>query len=91
MRERLTAGDTDEQVFEYVVARYGDYVLFKPPWKPTTDALWLAPFVIGIFGILAVVSVFRRARARPQITPDLSADEERQLAQMNDTNTDRTS
>ena len=91
VRERLTAGDTDEQVFEYVVARYGDYVLFKPPWKPTTYALWLAPFVIGIFGILAVMSVFRRACARPQITPDLSAEEERQLAQMNDSNIDRTS
>lgn len=91
VRERLTAGDTDEQVFEYVVARYGDYVLFKPPWKPTTYALWLAPFVIGLFGIYAVVSVFRRANARLQTTLDLSAEEERQLAQMNDSNTDRTS
>jgi cytochrome c-type biogenesis protein CcmH len=91
VRERLTAGDTDDQVYNYVVARYGDYVLFKPPWKPTTYALWLAPFVIGLLGILAVVSVFRRERARPQMTPDLSAEEERQLAQMKESSTKGTS
>jgi cytochrome c-type biogenesis protein CcmH len=65
-------------------------VLFKPPWKPTTYALWLAPFVIGLLGILAVVSVFRRERARPQTTPDLNAEEERQLARINEITEDRT-
>ena len=43
VRERLTAGDSDADVLAYLVARYGDYVLFKPPWKPSTYALWLAP------------------------------------------------
>ena len=41
VRERLAAGDKDEQVFAYMVARYGDYVLLKPPFKAGTWALWL--------------------------------------------------
>lgn len=91
VRERLTAGDTNDEVFEYVVARYGEYVLFKPPWKPTTYALWLAPFVIGLFGVLAVGSVFRRSVARPQTPIPLTPEEERQFAQFNKSSTDRTS
>ena len=43
VRERLVAGDTDQQVMDFLVARYGDYVLFNPPWKPSTYILWVAP------------------------------------------------
>ena len=46
VRERLTAGDTDDDVFAYVVARYGTYVLLKPPFNINTLLLWLAPFLI---------------------------------------------
>ena len=48
VRERLTAGDTDDDVFAYVVARYGTYVLLKPPLNINTLLLWLAPFLILI-------------------------------------------
>ena len=52
VRERLVAGDTDQQVMDFLVARYGDYVLFNPPWKPSTYILWVAPIVIlGLGGI----------------------------------------
>jgi cytochrome c-type biogenesis protein CcmH len=92
VRDRLVEGDTNTQVYDYVVARYGDYVLFKPPWKPTTYALWLAPFVIGAFGLLAVVSVFRRSVVRSQVAQqDLSPEEEALLAQIAKDNSDRTS
>jgi len=43
VRERLTAGDNDDQVVEFVVARYGDFVLLKPPFMASTLALWLGP------------------------------------------------
>ena len=46
VRERLLAGDTDDEVFGYMTARYGDYVLFKPPFRPSTWALWLGPFAL---------------------------------------------
>lgn len=46
VRERLTAGDTDEEVYQYLVSRYGDYVLMKPPVQTNTLVLWAAPIVI---------------------------------------------
>lgn len=64
VRERLVAGDTDEQVYDYVVARYGDFVLFRPPWKPSTYALWLSPVIAAVVGIFVVFGLFRRLAKR---------------------------
>lgn len=64
VRERLVAGDTDEQVYDYVVARYGDFVLFRPPWKPSTYALWLSPVIAAVVGIFVVFGLFRRMAKR---------------------------
>ena len=50
VRERLSAGDTDTQVFDYVVARYGNYVLLKPPLQTDTVLLWAAPFIMWGLG-----------------------------------------
>ena len=77
IRERLVAGDTNEEVFEYLVARYGDFVLFNPPWKPSTYALWLGPFVILALGFLAVVIALRGKRG--QRTAALTAEEQARL------------
>jgi cytochrome c-type biogenesis protein CcmH len=60
VRERLTAGDGDQEVIDYVVSRYGDFVLLKPPFKLSTYALWLGPGVIAIVAILALVAFYRR-------------------------------
>ena len=46
VRERILAGDNDEQVKAFLVARYGDFVLLKPPVKPSTWALWFGPFAV---------------------------------------------
>ncbi len=75
IRERLVAGDTNEEVFEYLVARYGDFVLFNPPWKPSTYALWLGPFVILALGFLAVVMALRgkRGQRTAALTPEEQA------------------
>lgn len=64
IRERLVAGDSDDEVKQYLVDRYGDYVLFKPPFKPSTYALWLAPFaLIGLGAITAGLALSRRRLA----------------------------
>jgi cytochrome c-type biogenesis protein CcmH len=60
IRERLQAGDSDRQVVDYVVARYGDFVLLKPRFSPRTWVLWLSPFVI-----LVAALVFLFGRRKP--------------------------
>lgn len=47
VRERLVAGDTNEDAIAFIQARYGDYVLLKPPFKPETYALWFTPHFLG--------------------------------------------
>lgn len=73
VRERLVAGDTDDQVRQFVVARYGDFVLLKPPVKPATYALWFGPLVILILGAGAVFLYFRRRAAEPAGGPGAAA------------------
>ncbi len=53
VRERLVAGDSDEEAIGFIVARYGDWVLLDPPFKPLTWALWLGPLgIVGIAGLM---------------------------------------
>ena len=75
VRRRILAGDTDRQVKQYVVARYGDYVLLKPPFDPETWLLWLGP--LALFGTAAAAAIvyFRRSQAASQAVP--FSDEER--------------
>ncbi|MBK8176801.1 MAG: cytochrome c-type biogenesis protein CcmH [Rhodospirillales bacterium] len=63
VRERLSAGDDNQQVIDYVVSRYGDFVLLRPPLKPATYALWLGPPAILVIGAGALVLYYRRRRA----------------------------
>ena len=64
VRERLVAGDSDAAVMGYMVARYGDYVLLEPPFKPRTLVLWLGtPLVLVVAGLL----LFLAARRRPAV------------------------
>ena len=66
VRERLSAGDSDSQVIDFLVARYGEFVLLKPRFEWHTAALWLLPPVILLTGAIAV---FLSTRRRP-VTPD---------------------
>lgn len=66
VRERLTAGDSDQQVRDYLVARYGEYVLLNPVMAPHTVLLWIAaPAVLAIGGIVVFIGA-RRKRAAGQ-------------------------
>jgi cytochrome c-type biogenesis protein CcmH len=83
VRERLTAGDSNQQVIDYVVSRYGDFVLLAPPFKASTYALWLGPAVLIIAGVIAVVVFYRRRGADSAAAgapPPLSEADKRRLA-----------
>jgi len=84
IRERLEAGDSDEAAITFVVERYGDYVLLKPPLKPATYPLWLGPF--AILGIaLLIATLYLRRRRRAALEPcALSLDEERRIQDLLD-------
>jgi len=60
VRERLSAGDTNEEVMAYIVARYGSFVLLKPPLDMQTILLWCAPLLVLIPGGLVVALYLRR-------------------------------
>ncbi|MEK9673443.1 MAG: cytochrome c-type biogenesis protein [Rhodospirillaceae bacterium] len=62
VRERIKAGDDDGAIIRYVVDRYGDFVLLRPPVKGATIALWAGPAVIFLIGLFAVVMFIRRNR-----------------------------
>jgi cytochrome c-type biogenesis protein CcmH len=62
VREQMAAGKSDQQIEDYLVARYGDFILMKPPLQPDTWLLWLAPFlVLGAGGAVAWVVVKKAA------------------------------
>ena len=65
IREQLTAGASEREVMDFMVARYGDFVLYRPPFKATTVALWLGPFVFLLAGAWFLRRFLRR-RAPPQ-------------------------
>jgi len=80
VRERIAKGESTDQVKQYVVDRYGDYVLLNPPFKGATLVLWLGPFALLVVAVGAAFVFFRR---RPSVnaTPvaPLSAEEKRRL------------
>lgn len=80
VRERLKAGDTNEEVIGFIVARYGDFVLLKPPVKDETLPLWLGPFALVLLG--AIVIALYYARRRGASPPPLSADERKRLDEL---------
>jgi cytochrome c-type biogenesis protein CcmH len=81
VRERLTAGDTDPQVIDFLAARYGEFVLLKPRFAWHNLVLWLTPVAALIAGAIAMFAAVRRRRAVPLAAAPLSADEERRLAE----------
>ena len=80
VRERLVAGDSDQEVLDYLVARYGDFVLLRPPVTPATYALWFGPLLLLLLAGIGVVVFLKRRRpeAAPAAAP-LDADEKKRL------------
>jgi cytochrome c-type biogenesis protein CcmH len=83
VRERLKAGDTDQQVLDFLVARYGEFVLLRPPLSWHTVALWgLPPAALLIGGLIIVLDLRRRRKAGPASEGRLSASEEARVAEL---------
>ncbi|KKX28389.1 cytochrome c-type biogenesis protein [Rhizobium sp. LC145] len=81
VRERLVDGDTDRQVLDYVVSRYGEFVLLKPRVSAKTVLLWAAPIVLLLIGLAAVL-VFMRTRPAQQAVPALTAEENARIEEL---------
>ena len=81
VRERLTQGDSDAAVMSYITARYGAFVLLKPPFQPATWLLWFGPATVLLLSLAGIV-IYLRRRAAPTPLPELSADERRRLADL---------
>jgi cytochrome c-type biogenesis protein CcmH len=64
VRERLQAGDSDQQVIDFLVARYGEFVLLKPRFSPHTALLWLGPATLLVIGAFGLFVLGRRYQAR---------------------------
>ena len=77
IRSLIKQGKTDKEVMDFLVSRYGDYVRYRPPVKPTTWLLWGGPFVLLAAGLAALVLFVRRRRMTS--TP-LSPEEQREAA-----------
>lgn len=82
VRERLTKGDNDKQVIDYLVARYGEFVLLKPRFELHTLLLWGVPPVVLVGGAIALVMAARRRKPASANTAEaaLSGDEQRRIA-----------
>lgn len=65
IREMMVAGSSTEQVTQFLTARYGDFVLYRPPLRPTTWALWAAPAVLVGLGLLVFARVLRQRLKQP--------------------------
>ena len=86
VRERLTAGDSNEDALRYIVDRYGDFVLLRPPVAPRTYVLWFGPALLFVIAGLGLVVFFRRRQAAPAETapPPLTEEERARLKTLMD-------
>ena len=78
VREKLRQGESEEQILEYMVSRYGDFVLFKPLVKSTTWLLWFGPLLLVLLGIVALFFMLRQRRKLLQQPQAISADDHAQ-------------
>ena len=84
VRERLTKGDTDQQVLDFLVARYGEFVLLKPPLESRTIILWALPPVALLAGAIGLFFAVRRRRTGQLEPATLSIEERRRLSTLVD-------
>jgi cytochrome c-type biogenesis protein CcmH len=80
VRERLTAGDSNQQVRDYIVARYGEFVLLRPPFSAETLLLWLMPLLALLGAVLILWNAFGIERSLPAVGPTTRLTPEEQAA-----------
>jgi cytochrome c-type biogenesis protein CcmH len=84
VRERLVKGDSDRQVLDYLVSRYGSFVLLRPPLETSTLLLWALPPLALLGGIVMLLAMARRRKAVVLDTAALSSEEQRRMSKLTD-------
>jgi len=82
VRERLKAGDKDNEILDYIVARYGEFVLLRPRFSGATLVLWLSPLLLLLVAIWLARSVMRQQRLDVASRDALSAEDQQRLAEI---------
>ncbi len=82
VRERIATGDSDTQVMDWLVARYGEFVLLRPRFDVQTALLWISPFAILVLGGIGIAVTLRRRGARAPVEAPLSEAERTRLAEI---------
>jgi cytochrome c-type biogenesis protein CcmH len=82
VREQLKAGKSQAEIVDYMVQRYGDFVLYRPAFKATTALLWAGPFVLLAGGIAVAVVVVRRRRSMPSPSNQMTEAQRLKAAQL---------
>jgi cytochrome c-type biogenesis protein CcmH len=82
VRNQLKQGKSDTEVKDFMVSRYGDFILYRPPVKPTTWLLWVGPFALLLVGVVALIAYLRRrGKAVAAVgSTHLSAEEQQRAA-----------
>ena len=88
VKEKLNAGQTNDEIVDYMVQRYGDYILYKPPFNAATALLWTGPFILVIVGLFMVRRIQRSQQAPDSGAPD-DADQQARLRALLDNEEDR--
>lgn len=81
VREMIAQQKTDQEIIDFLVARYGDFVLYRPPLKPTTVLLWTGPFVLLVVGATALILALKRRAGTPTAVA-LSEEDRSRVAQI---------
>jgi cytochrome c-type biogenesis protein CcmH len=82
IREQIGSGKSDQEIRDYLVARYGDFVLFDPPFKASTYALWIGPFAILVFAGIGVAIFFRRRAQSSARVAELNPEERSRVSRL---------
>lgn len=73
----IQQGKSDQEIIEFMVSRYGDFVLYRPPFKSSTAILWIGPFIILLLGILVLILFIRKRNST--VVTEISVQERKQL------------
>lgn len=84
VRGLIKSGKSDEEVKDFLVSRYGDFVLYRPQVKPITYALWAGPFILLVIGIIVLVGFLRKRSRQIEESPLSEADRKRAEALLKD-------
>ena len=85
----VIAGEQDEQIIQFLVERYGDFVLYRPPLKENTWLLWLSPFSFLIIAIVVAIILIRKQSNSDAVKTNISEDQQQRLAEILDKDSNR--